>query len=207
VSPQVGSLSSYRASAAKGSQWEATLNPAFVIAVWRKWWKWALPTGAFLALVVAAYIFFSFVPQYRAAALLQYEPQTPFLIYRLEDREGNFLATQMEIIRSPVVLEQVVGRSDIARLPEIKKQKDPLRYLRDSLDVRSVGRSQLFEIAFAGPDAQRAAQIVNAVVNAYFELREQKETERTQDVIDMLEHESGIRFQEVEDRFKMIGIC
>ena len=49
------------------------------------------------------------------------------------------------------------------------------------------------------PNPQHAARLVNAVVDSYFEICEQKEDERNQRIIDTLEKESSTRFQEVQD--------
>ena len=64
---------------------DSPMTPQFALAVWRKWWKTVLPVGLVLASIATTVVYMLFEPQYHAAALLQYEPHTPYLAFRPDE--------------------------------------------------------------------------------------------------------------------------
>ena len=61
---------------------------------------------------------------------------TPYLAYKTRQEEekseqSQFVNTQIELMRSPLVLERLVGKPEIAALPEVRRMKEPVKELRD----------------------------------------------------------------------------
>jgi polysaccharide biosynthesis transport protein len=178
---------------------EQGLSAQFVLCALRRWWMVAAPIGLLLAVVGGATVYLLFEPVYEAAAWFRIEERTPFLAFETKDegRSKLFFQTQIETIRSPLVVGPVIKRPEIARLPEIVKQPNKVAWLAKQIRVMSVGESELFRILYAGPDPTGAANVVSAVTESYFKLRDQSDSERNQRIIDLLGQEQGKRSREV----------
>ena len=164
-----------------------------------RWWKLVLPLGLLLAAAAGAAVYWTFVPQYEAVAWLRIDQQPSYLAFesRYEERWPAFVNTQIELLRSPVVLNPVVANPEVAQIPEIRAQADPVRWLAKQLTVKSVGESELFKVSLSTSAGDTAARVVNGVVDSYFKLRGQNENERVERVIKLLEDERQRRGGEV----------
>jgi capsular exopolysaccharide synthesis family protein len=178
---------------------EQGLTAHFVWSTLRRWWMIATPISLVLAAISAALVFWFFEPSFEAAAWLRMEESTPFLAFETknEGRSKVFFQTQIETIRSPLVLGPVIKRPEIARVPEIAHRLDKVAWLAKQIKVVSVGDSELFRIVYCNPDPKAAADIVNAVTESYFAVRDQNEAGRNQRVIDMLSEEKDKRSKEL----------
>jgi succinoglycan biosynthesis transport protein ExoP len=178
---------------------ESNSGVQFVLAALRRWWMIATPLGILLAIVSSAVVFLLFRPEYEAQAWLRIEEHTPYIAFESRDQNQNklFVQTQRELIRSPLVIGPVLSRPEIARIPELVKQSDPITWLGKQVSVLAVGESELFRVVFSNPDAGNAARVVNAVIDSYFNLRDQDEAERVQRVIELLDQERDRRAGEV----------
>ena len=181
------------------AQPEQAMTVQFVLGALRRWWMVAAPIGLLLAAAGGATVYLLFEPVYEAAAWFKIEDRTPFLAFEVKDegRSKMFFQTQIEMIRSPLVLGPVIKRPEIARLPEIARQPNKVAWLAKQIHVTSVGESELFRVLCAGPDPKDAANVVNAVTESYFKLRDQSDTERNQRIIDLLAQEQNKRSVEV----------
>ncbi len=171
----------------------------FVLTALRRWWMIATPVGILLALLASVVTYLLFRPQYEAQAWLRIEEHTPYIAFesRYEEQTKLFVQTQRELIRSPLVIGPVVSRPEIARIPEIEKQSDPITWLGKQVMVLAVGESELFRVVYDSPDAGNAAKVVNAVIDSYFNLRDQDDTEKVRRVIELLDQERERRAGEV----------
>ncbi len=169
------------------------ITPRHVMNALRKWWLLAIPIGLLAAATAAALIINTFEPQYMASAWLKIESDQPFVAFPERADSRVFVANQIELIRSPLVLDPVISLPEIARIPEIQESKDPVAWLPQHIQVRSVGGSDLFTISFTCSDGHDAARVVNAIYNAYSAQRGDEEVKRTQRVLDLLKEEQGRR--------------
>jgi len=167
-----------------------TITVSFVLNAIRQWWKVATPIGLVLAAVAGTLIYLTFEPVYEASAWLQIYSVAPRI---LPDRVHNdsrlFVETQVQLMHSPLVLGPVISQPEIASFPEVQEQQAPIEWLAGEIKVSSVGRSELFQVSFAGPNASNSAEIVNAVTDAYFDLRGQQDAEQTQRIIELLKRQ------------------
>lgn len=186
----------------RGADENATaISHTFLLWVFRQWWSIVLPVGLLLAAIAAALVIYFYVPKYEATALLMIEDVPEFVAFPVQQNLGQadrYIQTQLELLRGPVILEPVLGRAEIASMKELKGVVDRLEYLRDRLSIKQVGRSQLYNITYASPSSQDAANVANAVAAEYMNFHAGDDSQRSQHVIDILEEERRRRGLEVE---------
>lgn len=172
------------------------------VTVLRRWWGLALPLGLVLGGLAAAGAYLLFPPLYQAKALVRISEVRPYIAFP-EDNWRNtsemtrYVRSQVELIRSSLVLGQVVTNPEIARLPEITELEEPITDLAPLIEMSAVNESELLSISFKGRNPANAAAIVNAITDAYFALRDRQEAERSARVIELLENESNSRAVEL----------
>jgi len=169
----------------------------FVFNALRQWWKLALPVGLLLAAAGGTYVYLTHEPMYEASAWLKIESSTPRVIFNTNLYSRNFIANQRELMRSPLVIGPVLADENVAKDPEIIAAPDAIRHIQSRLMIGSVGGSEYYKVSYLGKDPVNAANLVTAVLNAYFNLRGKEESERTQRVIELLEQEQDRRSLEV----------
>lgn len=177
------------------------ISHTFLLWVFRQWWKLTIPIGIVLAVIAGVGVLLFHVQVYESSGLLLIEDVSPFVAFSAHDKTGDsdrYVQTQLELLRSPVVLNPVLGRAEIANMAELRGQIDRVTYLRSHLSVKQVGRSELYDISYKSPSAQDAANVVNAVAAEYINLQEDDEFKRSQRVIEILEEERHQRGLGVE---------
>ena len=102
------------------------------------------------------------------------------------------------MIRSPVVLGECLSQSQIAQMPELKVQLDPLKWATKRLSIASVADSELFLVKFKGPNPVNAAKIVNAIVDTYLKHHRDVAHEEAQRMIEILDRLKAERIHELE---------
>ena len=198
-------------AAGRGNEASAAIQgitPALVLKVLRGRWMLVLPLGILLAAGAAAAVLATYVPKYRASAIIKIEAQPAFIAFAKESGGTNderYVQTQIELLRGPVVLmpalskrlggnaEQRDDKKTLRELPEIRDQVDQLDYLRRELSVSQIGKSELYEVAFESRSPDDAATVVNVVVQTYLEVKSEDESKRSAKVIDVLDKESEDR--------------
>src|SRR6476620_8639367 len=99
--------------------------------------------------------------------MLMIEDSTPFVAFsdRVTGHESQrYIQTQLELLQSPVVLEPVLSRPEIAGLSELSDVDDRVKFLRSRLAIKQVGGSELYNVTFTSLSAQTAAKVANAVI-------------------------------------------
>lgn len=172
-----------------------------LVDAWRHWWWLAVPAGVLLAAIAGAAVWVLFKPTYQAAAWVQIEDRRPYVAFPTStDNESKlFVETQVELIRSPLVLSRVLSQPEIARLPEVRAAADgAFDWLSKQVQVKSVGRSELFQIIFSGQHAEHSAEIANAVAEKYLELQSETAARHADKIIRLLVEEKDRRENELE---------
>lgn len=171
----------------------------------RCWWKLAAPLGLLLALGAAAGLYYYSKPVYTAATWLIIREQ-PHVLLKNETQgdQRRFVENQLELLRSPRVIDQVIGIAGVASTPEIAKLgRDPAQALRKLLKIRALGRSDYFVIEFTSVDRNKAALIANSVAEAYIELQRSSHQETQSLTIKLLEKEQAAQ-QVLVERYRTI---
>lgn len=196
-------MSYHRPESAKPAKPEPVITMPLVVRALRRWWKWAAPLGLILAAATGALLYFVFEPTYEASAWLQIEERPLYIAFESKENSTKFVQTQVELIRSPLVLAPVISRPEIARLRELQPDRgveSSMDHLARNLKIKSVGNSELFTVSWQGPSKEDAAAIVNAIVDSYMALRQHQETQRMQNVIELVQQERDRQEAEVQRR-------
>jgi Mrp family chromosome partitioning ATPase/LPS O-antigen subunit length determinant protein (WzzB/FepE family) len=95
--------------------------------------------------------------------------------------------SQVEVLQSERIASDVIAKLGLINDPEFRtsgsdyeRQRAALSHFENALSARRVGQSYVIEVSFRSRDPQKAAQITNAVTDAY--LRDQQQAR--QDVAD-----------------------
>ncbi|MCA9235147.1 MAG: polysaccharide biosynthesis tyrosine autokinase [Planctomycetales bacterium] len=166
----------------------------------RRWWKLAAPIGVLLAVAAAAVLFLTFEHRYRASCWFKINSQRDFLVFQTQDASERFVDTQIELVRSPLVLSPIVREPQIARHMAQLGVTDPLDWLSRNVRARLVGESEFLEISFESTSRQAAKDIVEAVADSYVLAYKQETDEHRQDVVKLLEEEKNRAAQQVDRR-------
>ena len=171
-------------------------------------WLTALVLGLVLATCAGAVVMYFYTPQYEASAVLMINDASPFLAFVPRDTGNDsqrYVQSQIELLRSPLVLGPVLARKDVALIQEIKAAADPVKFLQKYLSVQQVGKSELYKVSYVlCPSANGAATVANAVVAEYLEMQGRKDRQRSKLVIDVLEKERLARGVKVEQHRKRV---
>lgn len=155
-----------------------------------------LLAGLLSALIAGLAFYFSRPTQYSACALILLEKNAPFIAFQAdsdERRSDRFVETQIELIRSPAILNRVVGDRKAAACAELKESVDPVAHIHDRLVISQVRDSNLYEIRYASASAEDAVNIVNAVVSEYFDAQPSSAAHRMMTMIGVLAKEQERR--------------
>src|ERR1700752_2453036 len=98
--------------------------------------------------------------------MIRAKPQFIVRDMTLEDPQ-KFVQNQIELMRSPMVLDPVCSESAIANTPELLRELDPVAFLRNNLRIRNQGGSDYYVIEFTSQSAEKASLIVNRVAEEY----------------------------------------
>jgi polysaccharide biosynthesis transport protein len=198
MSSEASTADDHAFTSAKGS---SSVQTFLSKPVGRYRWLTALAMGVVLAACAGAVVMYFYRPQYEATALLQIEDAIPYVAF-VPSETGNEsqrnVQSQIELLRSTVVLEPVLCRPEIATLPELSAARDGAQYLRDHMTIKRVGASPLYAVAYKSASPQAAATLVNAIMKEYLNIQAGDEFQRTQRIVDVLEEERRRRGLEVE---------
>src|SRR4029453_4542169 len=168
-----------------------------VLVAVRCWWHIAAPIGLLLAGGAGVVVYYTTKPTYTASTWIEIRNRpVQLLANNQSDDPVRFVANQIELMRSPPVLEPVIGLPAVRSAPEFDAEPDPLLYLRDHLQVRALGGSDYFVIEFKSEDPAKAALIVDEVAKSYLALHERHDSKVGELTIELLQEQQ--RHQEGE---------
>lgn len=143
-------------------------------ALWRR--RWVVLTCMIIGAIVGYAIFVTSEPVYQGTARILVSQSAPKLVQ--QDFQGmlaaggnNWLKTQCELIRSPVVLHKVADNEVTRQLRMLKDHPEiaaSIRsYLQNATTATPAQQSEIVTVAVRGPDAEGVAVIANQVVEEY----------------------------------------
>lgn len=174
------------------------LDFQFVLIAVRYWWKVAVPLAIVLGLVAGGLTAWFSKPQYTASAWLIIREKPEYLLnpHVMEDPR-KFVQNQMELMRSPPVIDPVANKPAVFSTPELAKG-DPAERLRRQLKIKPMGQSDFFVLEFTSVDPRKAVMIVNGVANEYLKLQDRSLSERMEATIGRLEKQRADQQQLIE---------
>jgi capsular exopolysaccharide synthesis family protein len=180
---------------------DALITPLFVWQVFVQWWYVVIPLGILLAAGSAVIVFALFTPVYRASAVLHIASRAPYIAYEADEPpmpSEEFVETQIELLRSPLVLETVLLNPEVAELPVVASQSKPEEWLADRVTIKQVGNSELYNVYLDNPSPVISSLLVNAIIDSYFDVRRKDDDSRTARVIELLQKEKEARSVDVQ---------
>jgi uncharacterized protein involved in exopolysaccharide biosynthesis len=125
------------------------------------WWKFAVPVAVVLSLLAVGLVLLFAKPKYTASTWLIIREKPEYLLnpHVMEDPR-KFVLNQMELLRSPPVIDPVANKPEVFAAPELASG-DPAERLRRLLKVRAQGQSDFFVIEFTSEIPEKAALVVN----------------------------------------------
>ncbi len=190
---------------------ESFISPRFLIRALTQWWYITVPSAVLLAVISAALVMLFFTPVYRATAVMKIASYTPYIAYSNNEQQSKpeeFTETQIELIRSPLVMEQVVSLDRVANMPEIREMDGAVGWLSDSVQVKRVGSSELYYVYLDAPQPENAAALVNAILDAYLAIKSRDDESQTKRVLELLNQEKQVRADRIlslKDEMREIG--
>jgi polysaccharide biosynthesis transport protein len=161
-----------------------------VLHALRRWWLLAAPLGLVLATVAAATVYLITPKKYTAEAWLIIRDRSDYLLELLAREDPRkFLSNQIEMMRSPPILNPVAAIPAVANTPEIASESDPVQALKQKIEIVPKGISEFFVIRFTSSDPKSAALIPNEIAKAYLEMHRRTEGFRSNELIKLLNEE------------------
>jgi polysaccharide biosynthesis transport protein len=131
-----------------------------------------------VAIVLAICVFIGWrllTPKYTARSYIQLHFQKETMVFpntqRTDENEYElFKNTQMQYINSTFVLTAALHKPEghpISRLPIIRKQDEPVAWLKSHINVSFPLKGEVMEVSLSADDSEEAVDIVTAVVDAY----------------------------------------
>ena len=168
----------------------------------RRWWLVCVPIGVVLAGLGSAVLWLTFEPVYESVGYLRIESNSPYIAYPTDQRntggsEDRTVRTQVELLRSPIVLERVLEREKIAAMPAIRAMGNPVRDLSKKIKAKSENDSELYSVTYSAADPNDACNVVNAVLEEYIKHQETEMKGRNEFLIQLLQLETDQRKTEL----------
>jgi capsular exopolysaccharide synthesis family protein len=173
------------------------INLHTVLIALRCWWHLALPMGLLLAAGAAVIVYYISVPTYTAEAHLEIRPKGTLLNNMTRDGADKFVANQLQLLRSPPVLEPVIAIPQVGNTPELLEEEDKVLYVRNNLKIQSQAGSDYFVIKFTSRDPVKAALIVNEVVKSYIAFQDRHDSRVGEMTIELLQDQQRNQQAEV----------
>lgn len=176
-----------RQSEPEGDSDTSTLGLQTIIIALRCWWTIAAPIGLALAIGAGLAVTYIVKPKYTASAWISIRARPDHLLSpALIDDPQKFVQNQLELIKSPQILTAIANEPEIASIPEIMAETDNTQALRKQLKIRAQGQSEYYVLEFTSVDPDRAALVVNTVVDKYYEHQRGQETSRVERTLQLL---------------------
>jgi len=119
--------------------------------------------------------------------------------HRPRNHDRGFVATQIELIRSPVVIAQAIQDPRLKDSFTGATAEETIRGLSAGLVIEPINNSGLCEVALDGPYPEHNTKVVNAVVDAYFRVRHSTEEDQSHRVLELLKDEKEARAKQLQE--------
>jgi len=146
----------------------AGLDPRRLLHAIRRRWFPALVIGSLFAPLVALPAWFLAPKGYEAVVWLQMRAESGMLGSNASGYD-QYRKTQIQLLKSPFVLNAALRRPGIADLPTIREQPAPADWLAKNLVMSAPTESEVVTLRLRGPIAEDTAKILNAVTACYLD--------------------------------------
>jgi len=180
------------------------LDAQIVLTSLRCWWKVAVPASLLLAAAAIVAVIYISRPKFTASAWLIIREKPEYLLNpQVMEDPRKFVQNQMELMRSPPVIDPVASKPEVFATPELTGG-DAAERLRRLLKIQSKGQSDFFVIEFTSVEPAKAALVVNEVAKAYLQLQDRDLSQRMDATIGRLEKQRAAQQQSIEQLRKQV---
>jgi capsular exopolysaccharide synthesis family protein len=161
---------------------------------------WVAGSSALMALA-----YYKIKPTYDARAQVRIEPGEQSLSTKGDNAgTGGFAedkGAQVASITSPIVLGMALAaHPELSNLPRLRRADDPEAEIRLALQVATIPKTNLIQIAMSSESPTESAAIVNAVVDAYLKNASASNNEEKEKRIKQLQETRDDRARELESK-------
>ncbi|TWT81172.1 Tyrosine-protein kinase YwqD [Planctomycetes bacterium CA13] len=179
-------------------------DPWILWVTFRRCWFWVLPIGAVLAALASFGVLSTFVPTYRANALLQ--ANQDWIVFKgVMPTLTDLARTEKSLFFNPIVIDPVLADPDLRRAPSLSDPDTAEVNLRKNLKISSDGTPTQLLVSYEDTDREAAANVCNAVVESYLRQRDDFDNIRVSNLGRWLEPEIQRWEQEVEERRQSVN--
>lgn len=177
---------------------------SLVRTLWR--YRWVVLATAIAGLAGGFVYIAKATPIYSSASRVYIEQATPKIINENEHtgRSANYLNTQCELIKSSPILGIAVDGRGLKSLKTLAGVSNPVAFLKHGLTTQVGKTDDIINVALESPYPEDAAQIVNAVVDAYVTYQARQKRSTAAEVLRILQKEKAKRDAELTDKLKAI---
>jgi succinoglycan biosynthesis transport protein ExoP len=172
--------------------------------IWRNRWLMLLTMGITCA---AGLIYVTLAtPLYTSTSTIYVEQSGPKILTEAEGAMSpsrNFLYTQAELFKSTPILTAALEKMGARSLKAFRKTDNPVAYLKEKgLNVSVGKKDDIISVSCDSPDPAEAAQLVNAVVDAYRAYHATSKRSTAGEILKILQNEKRLRDAELAAKLK-----
>ena len=135
----------------------------------RRRWLPALALGLLTGIAVAVPVWLFLPRGYEAVVWLRIRASGTLLSEGRSAEYDAYRKTQLQLLRSPVVLNAALRKPGISSLRMITEQDDPQAWLARTIEPVVQGDSEVMQLKFRGAVAEETAKILNAITSCYLD--------------------------------------
>ena len=180
-----------------------TAQPALLQVLWRR--RWIVAISVVLSISGAFWHLSRVTPLYTSTSQVYVEKSGPKII---TDSTGvmtqsyNYLHTQKERLRSTPILASALEQPGMRELRTLRAFTNPLGFLKSALETEVGKKDEIIRISLELADADEAATIVNAVVDAYITFHSTQKRHTAAEVLRTLQSMKSKRDVELASKLK-----
>ncbi len=151
-----------------------TTRPAVYLHSLRRRWLSAIGLGLVTAVVAGGLVWYLKPPQYTAVSQLRIAAEDAPLVFDTADRSGQtrfdiYKRTQRQLLKSRFVVAAALRDKEVAQLPIIRDEIDPVVWLETHIDVTFPDDAEIMQVRLSGADPESLRTLVNALVRTYMD--------------------------------------
>lgn len=148
---------------------EGGLDTKRLLHALRRRWLPALALGLLTGIAVAVPVWLFLPRGYEAVVWLRIRASGTLLSEGRSAEYDAYRKTQLQLLRSPVVLNAALRKPGISSLRMITEQDDPQAWLAKTIEPVVQGDSEVMQLKFRGAVAEETAKILNAITSCYLD--------------------------------------
>jgi polysaccharide biosynthesis transport protein len=177
------------------------------LILWRS--RWIMLATTVAALAIALIYVTKATPVYTSTSRIYVEQSGPKIFTEREEgvmtQSKNYLYTQAELLKSTPILSAAFENPGLQKMQTFFGVDNTVSYMKNALDVTVGKRDDILSVSFDSPYPAEAAQVVNAVVDAYIKYQETRKKSTTADVLKILQTAKDKYSEELTQKLKAMA--